>query len=670
MDKKDIVLLFTLLGILMGSFAAVSIYFYLGSSKEEEIAAAQEKEDGLEQYDTGEDFAEEIPKEENVVFECNHASYYRHQTIYFRFKHPEPYLVEVPIIKIYKDKRPFKMDSIAGNTVLLSYNKDKSNFEGKWFLPIDPPLGNYEAVLTYNTNGKQNYMRTSFIVKGRKARVDSPPLTFVTLEALSVLSTKAGQYLEPGGSRGSFSNYVKTARFMGADVFAANVGETGLMSPSLSKDDVWLSSRMRYLDEFSSYVKESGMQFAAWMHAFMLSIPAEYVGSDKSDLRKLYARRLGYKLSYMYSSELKEFVADWHCSLDDEKRIRDLARFAKRLDEHEDVDYIGLDYIRTLAKGGMEMADEFVEKMDIPAPVGFHQYSMPEKMRWLYFQRMPGRGRYVNEWRYFKAQKAAKAVEQIRVRGDVKKPMWVFNLGWHHGWEHGQDPLMFLDAGAEFTFMMLYEIDTPQMFDYNIDTMWKKENYGSTETLNMVIGNTTVSSLMGSKTDNPVEEYTRRTQKGIHIFNDGPVRGVFFHDLWRAMFLYNSGYPYIEWIVAGGKSFSDLRSEYNMIPVTSSITVRRTGRQNLNVSVEIENISSLGLTNMSVVLVNTPTLSSEMNEHKVPDFFPENKTNVSFSAKLHDYTGKRRDAMIPILIKWDNNDHRKRMFDYVYTRVR
>jgi hypothetical protein len=53
----------------------------------------------------------------------------------------------------------------------------------------------------------------------------------------------------------------------------------------------------------------------------------------------------------------------------------------------------------------------------------------------------------------------------ILEKSRVTKPTWIFVLSWLHGIQHGQDPLMFTDAGITMLAPMLYQVPDRGHFD-------------------------------------------------------------------------------------------------------------------------------------------------------------------------------------------------------------
>lgn len=646
-------------GLSVFLFSALSIWYVVGGRDKDysKANAAVYASTG-----NGGQTAEKI-----LSFSPNQNGYYRFETIYFNFTHPNFENVTKAEVKIFRNKRLF-VSPVQGKTVSMRYNEAEGAFIAAWRLPVNPPVGGYEALLVYTEDGVERFMKAPFFVKARAPERPDVPLAFVMLEALGTLESKKNEFVAPDSSKGGWTNLIAAAKFMGADILAANVGETVGGASGTTREAIWNKERLAYLDTLAVETKRQGLDFGAWVHAFFIQFPASSAaGIENALLRAKHFERLGYTPSLKYETEYKRFLPDWHCSLIDNRRVSDVAALVKTLDKNPNVDYIGLDYIRSLPIGGLELVDDFVTNFDVDVPEGFWSLSEEARMLWLYRNR--NTDKYNQKWLYYKAQKGAEIVNRIVTQSGVKKPLWAFTLGWNHGWEHGQDPLMLFDAGAEYMFTMLYEVISPDSYNNNIDRLWR--GYASGGELNAIVGNTTVANLMYHPSLNPVEEYVRRNKRALdNLFLEENPRGVFFHDLWRANFFTGTGIPAIEWYVAGGKSFSDLRSVYRLIPVATTLMVDSAGGNRVRIDVTIENINTEIVSNAKIALIATPNITPlDADTALVDMLIPGQSKSVTFYARASDPEGKRQTAMIPILVTLSDTDHRERLFDFKYIRI-
>jgi hypothetical protein len=162
----------------------------------------------------------------------------------------------------------------------------------------------------------------------------------------------------------------------------------------------------------------------------------------------------------------------------------------------------------------------------------------------------------------------------------LKKPVWVFTLGWDHGTEHGQDPYFFQDAGVFADFVMLYE-STPLMFQ-QMRKDWTA--YLKDEQLNYIPGNQIDAVLMKSLYgNNPVEEYQYRLNTAVD-WADDRSKGVFIHDISRAFWGRRGGYYFKEWIPAGLSSVSYSRWRNGEIPFRLTVSNDRVAVRNSTIA--------------------------------------------------------------------------------------
>jgi hypothetical protein len=219
-------------------------------------------------------------------------------------------------------------------------------------------------------------------------------------------------------------------------------------------------------------------------------------------------------------------------SILDPKRPHDIASLISSWAALPEVDYVGLDYVRN-ALGGYESAEEFVEEMKIAAPSGWNHWSREERMMWVARKKVARKdAHFIDAWQWWRAHKVASTIlRPIREAVGNRKPLWVFTLSWEKGWQHGQDPLMFRDAGADMDAVMLYECDKGQ---FN-DLIQEWERYLQAGQVNLLAGDC-VDWVLHQRDPAGPAEFKRRILEGYyHLNRGGPVKGVFIHDLLRAL---------------------------------------------------------------------------------------------------------------------------------------
>lgn len=193
-------------------------------------------------------------------------------------------------------------------------------------------------------------------------------------------------------------------------------------------------------------------------------------------------------------------------------------------------------------------------------------------------------------------------LKEVKEKAGITKPLWIFILSWEKGWQHGQDAVMFTDAGADFLMVMLYECDREQ-FD-NLIRQW--ESY---------IEEGQVSILSGDETDWPLHQYTHdpsgpkelynRTIQGYKtIGSKGPVKGMFVHDLGRSLWRGRRGpYPGKEWLVAGAHAFSDMRKDTGQSAINADVSWEDSGESRKEGYLIIQNLYESDITGIHIEVV-------------------------------------------------------------------
>jgi hypothetical protein len=235
------------------------------------------------------------------------------------------------------------------------------------------------------------------------------------------------------------------------------------------------------------------------------------------------------------------------------------------------VDHVGLDYMRT--EPGYELTDQFARDMPVALPPGWE--AMDRKARWQYVAARvepPGcyeHADFYDAWNWYRAHLGAEIVSEIIRTSGLKKPAWVFCLTWRRGIQHGQDPLMFADAGVTMLAPMLYQIER-ERFDRFVLSDWSKE-----------LRPGQVSLVCGDQVDNhwhqnlgPAELYRRMMAAHQQFIRGGRTEGAFWHDVSRVAQKGDLGpYPATEWALAGGAAFSKVRETWHTYPLRVSLQV-------------------------------------------------------------------------------------------------
>lgn len=289
-------------------------------------------------------------------------------------------------------------------------------------------------------------------------------------------------------------------------------------------------------------------------------------------------------------------------SFKDPKRFKDIVELARYFDAQPYVDFIGFDFIRFGELVGYENADEFTKDMNVDVPDNWEKYNENDRILWL-GNRVKTSNSVSQKWSLWIAHKTADFIYRVRKEAQLKKPMWVFTLGWDHGTQHGQDPLFFQDAGVFADFVMLYE-STPVMFQ-EMKKSWS--GYLEQEKLNYIPGNQIDAVLHRSLYGyNPVEEFNYRLNTAVD-YADYYSRGAFIHDITRAFWGRKGNYPYYEWLTAGFASVSHNRWRNGEIPfmmkaVPDNKVYSRNGSAELKVLLEFRPDALPGLAGKQLVI--------------------------------------------------------------------
>ncbi len=423
----------------------------------------------------------------------------------------------------------------------LKRNPDGS-FSGFWPIPYHPRLGTYVLeVCVEAARGREVARRREIKVVSRKQRGEPRPLSVMTLETMR--NDNYERIPNPVGAGKGYRHVASWGEYMGVDAIWHCVG----FSPAWKKNDggdPWDRPTLEMMRKLGPEIHARGMKYGVWLQAFAM------IGGVNP--------RSQYKHSYAYNRREDRVEAIRHVSLDDEKRVQDIVALVKLLDREPSVDYIGLDYIRT-GLGGYELIEDFVREMSVPVSSKWSSLGMDLKMKWLASQLEIERNTVLLEkWNWWRARRTALVVKKIIDQAKPVKPLWTFTLGWRQGKEHGQDPVMMIDAGVSYDAVMLYEASRPTFDRMNED--WARQ-YLRGETFPLLIGQCVDWDLLQNTTDPPgPQELLRRNVEVIEEWLPYNANlGIFWHDLSRALFGRTGPYTAKEWAIAGGASATRLR---------------------------------------------------------------------------------------------------------------
>jgi hypothetical protein len=556
---------------------------------------------------------------------------------------------------IWKGK--IQITTVGGFKSLVLKKQATGQWEGLWPIPFNPSLGTYTAkVAAFDGKATTVTAKGQFKIRGRKP--------YELPKGLSVVTYEGGKYgpnktpsVEPGGER-SWKNLIAWADYMGADAFWQCVGQTQIWGKR--KDDQFPFSKytIRLMKRAAQAAHEAGMQYGAWVTAFVV------IGNKPE--------ATGYSFTLGYNREKNALKQLRYVSLGSKERINHIIELLKKFEADPNVDYIGLDYMRT-DFGGYEFADEFVNDMDIATPKKWSKWSSSERGLWLARLIQVKRDKAARaQWMWWRAHKVALVIEYIITEVKPTKPVWVFSLGWKGGHQHGQDLLMMLDAGIGFNAPMFYSINKPDFPHMLYD--WKK--YLRRADASLVFGQPVDWNLL-QRTKDPASTLEHLDRQDLTIKALYPVTkhfGLFWHDLARAFFGARGPYGSKEWILCGATSFARLKAKAKRYPyqVELETPVDLILHRDTEIKVKVTNLSANSTTAVSVELVDLPRLIRLDEKPKVLDNLGPHKSSQTVSLRVRTdsiYEKNGGQQMVAIRVTSSADEYQLPWFDFVYLPV-
>lgn len=445
--------------------------------------------------------------------------------------------------------------------VRFLFDKESKAWRARWPVPWNAFDGSYFLQMSTPSLpiGIGPVTKGSFRVVSRTFDPVPAGYAVLPLEGLGSFYRFRG----PDGGEPHLGAMAEWANFIGADAVLVQGAESSGYSKKLSSDFPWQTRSEETVVELARACRARGLKLGVYVLCYMVGGPATFSPD--------YAYGWHYEKGrpvYGLNREVRRGI-----SIRDPKRPGDIVKVLDRFAAVEGVDFVGLDYIRPVF-GGNELVDDFVREMPgVQKPAGYDEWTQEQRMSWI------ARGRYIaprasqrhevkykttDQWFWYRAHRTAGAVRKIAEGFGGKKPLWAFTLSWQKGWEHGQDPAMMRDAGVDMNAIMLYEADAAQY--RGLVSQWN--NYTEDAAFNLVVGNT-FDWRLHQKTLNPAgpEAMVRRTLLAVEEFQEGkPVRGIFMHDLARALRGVLGPYPPREWFLAAGSAITRVREIHRVTP--------------------------------------------------------------------------------------------------------
>jgi hypothetical protein len=518
----------------------------------------------------------------------------------------------VPVPGLCPEARIYTGGSLVDNRLgrtRLEYDETRGVYKGAWPIPYNPALGEYkiEVVVPLPDEGFTLRNSVRVLIRGRPVPGTDTSICAMTIEAQTDMTKHSVS--DPFNGGWDWRNFTTWADLLCANTILYSVGWT--IEGKVTAEDPWLAEGPAAFSLLAEEAHRKGFKFGGWIGTFL-------VWGEP---------RLG--LGYDYSWEYKDgrLRRNHHVRIDDKKRVADVAKLARKLEADPNVDFVGFDYIRPGA-GGLEMVEDFVESLAISTPSGWEGMTEPQKMRWLGQIVWEGKDTLTcARWDWWKAHKSAGALAEIIKRSEIRKPVWVFLLGWDKGHEHGQDPLMMNDAGADFCAVMLYESTARQ--EKAMIAQWSEYLRG--DEVNLVVGEAVDWELMGkSREPEAPQEFAIRLSGGLRgLSRSYPAQGLFWHDLTRTHWGSPGPYSRIEWVNAGAAAFTRLREERGEIPFRTRVVP---GRKETRVV--IENLSDRALEDVRVTLIPTPGVAlTDARTKRVPEIEAKSNRSVFFGLR-------------------------------------
>ncbi len=489
-----------------------------------------------------------------------------------------------------------------------------------------------------------------FEIKARARQTLEPGMCVATWE-FDFRETFVG----PDGSKGDWTKLYEWAEYMGADTVWFRGGLTE--GPGLTLEKPFKSINLEAIPRMGAEAHRRGLKFGTWAVAYS-TYPKSNAGKPEYNWALDISRSTG-------ATSDRPFV-----SLLDERRVTALTEFFRQMQALEEVDMVGLDYMRS-DRGGYEMVEKFTAEMPVELPDGWGDWSERRRQRYV-AEKIEGEWqsdpKFYDCWNWWRAHTGAEIVRRIIDGSGVDKPTWIFVLTWLHGTQHGQDPLMFTDAGISMLAPMLYQVTSRGMFDSVVEA-WN--GYLKPGQANIVPGDQVDFNWhqkMVSPTPATAEMHDRIVTAHQEFCPGEPLTGAFWHDINRAASPANNG-PYSgrEWALAGAAAFSTVRDSWGVYPLRVKLEAPDTNTiaSTFTVTVNIENLSKRDVKNIKVSVCDTPLIVPRgltMPEDDEPFTQIKNldagtTVQKDLQIRISKASAERANrAMVAIRITWDEAD--------------
>ncbi|MBI4050981.1 MAG: hypothetical protein HY400_00590 [Elusimicrobia bacterium] len=436
-----------------------------------------------------------------------------------------------PQVVIHRNGKP--VATIGKLKILqLSWRESEDAWVAEWPCPWSAPEGMYVPSLMGAEELGDRLKIKSFRVAYRKPSPLPPRFVALTYENMNPYASL--KVMAPDGQVKNWTGLLDWVEYLGADAFWVLAGET----PG-DRGKIWMDYNFSMLPKIGKECHRRGIKFGVWVMSYM-TLPG--------------AARLP-RYEYAVDIESDTLKVTRSISIRDPHRPGDIADLLKTFRDIPEVDYLGLDYIRN-ALGGYELAEDFLKEMPwVEPPEGWKSLSAKEKIRAFVRKKIARKDRaFIDAWQWWRAHRVGQIVSEIKQAVGSQKSLWAFTLGWERGWQHGQDPIMMNDAGIDVDTVMMYEATGDQFNDMILS--WSQ--YLKSHQAQVMVGNV-IDWPLHQQMD--LNEFKRRFRAGMQgIYGDGPAKGIFVHDLSRALWGRKGPYSTLQWMEAAKEVIQEFKS--------------------------------------------------------------------------------------------------------------
>lgn len=463
-------------------------------------------------------------------------------------------------------------------------------------------------------------------------------------------------FVGPDGSRGDWRKLFDWVDYVGADTFWFRGAVTE--GRGLTLQQPFKQINLDAIPKLGEEAHRRGLKFGTWAVAYS-TYPRSNDGKPPYDFALDVSRTTG-------AARYHNFI-----SLLDDRRVAALTDFFRRMQESEHVDMVGLDYMRS-DRGGYEMVERFTSEMPVRLPDAWSQWSERRRQQYVAYkveEEWQKDAKFYECWNWWRAHIGAEIVRRIIDGSGVQKPTWIFVLTWLHGTQHGQDPLMFTDAGISMLAPMLYQVDSRGMFDEVVEA-WQE--YLKPGQVNLAPGDQVDfywHQKMVSPRPAPAELYDRIVTAHEQFCRGERQMGAFWHDINRAASGTNLG-PFSgrEWALAGAAAFSRVRDSWGVYPLRVTLQAPDTApvASTFTVTVNIENLTQRDVRNIEVAVCDTPliiardlTQTNDRRERFTTVSVLNGKQTVQVPIQLRIAradAARGNRAMVAIRVRWAAGD--------------